>query len=78
MNMQRRKRIEKAGRLLEELIEEITAIQEEEEEAYDNLPESLQESERGIAIYNAAEALADAVDDLEDANELLLEAIGEQ
>ena len=78
MNMQRRKRIEKVGRQLEELIEEITAIQEEEEEAYDNLPESLQESERGIAIYNAAEALADAVDGLEDANELLLEAIGEQ
>lgn len=75
MNMQRRKRIEKAGRLLEELIEEINAIQEEEQEAYDNLPESLQESERGIAMYNAAEALSDAVSSLEDVNELLAEAM---
>ena len=75
MNMKRRKRIEKAGRLLEELMEEINAIQEEEQEAYDNLPESLQESERGIAMYNAAEALEDAVSQLEIADDLLAQAM---
>jgi hypothetical protein len=76
MNMQRRKRIEKAGRLLEELLEEITALQEEEQDAYDNMPESLQNSERGEAMYEAAEALESAVASLEEANDYLAEAIG--
>lgn len=76
MNMQRRKRIEKAGRQLEELLEEITAIQEEEQEAYENLPESLQGSERGETIFEAADNLASSVYNLEEANEYLAAAIG--
>lgn len=75
MNMQRRKRIEKVGRQLEELLEEINAIQEEEQEAYDNTPESLQESERGIKMWNAIENLDYVADGLEDVIETLAEAM---
>lgn len=75
MNMQRRKRIEKVGRMLEELLEEIRALQEEEQEAYDNLPESFQSSERGEAIWEAADNLESAVSSLEEANEYLAAAI---
>lgn len=76
MNMQRRKRIEKAGRMLEELLEEITALQEEEQDAYDNMPESLQSSERGEAMYEAAENLESAASSLEEVIEYLADAIG--
>lgn len=75
MNMQRRKRIEKVGRMLEELLEEIQALQEEEQDAYDNLPESLQSSERGEAMYEAADNLESAVSSIEEANEYLAAAI---
>ena len=73
--MTRRRRIEKVGAMLEELLEEITALQEEEQEAYDNLPESLQGSERGEAMYEAADNLASAVYSIEEANEYLASAI---
>lgn len=75
MNMKRRKRIEKAGRLLEELIEEIQALQEEEHDAYENMPESLRDSERGEAMYDAYTNLEDAAYSLEQANEYLYDAI---
>ena len=75
MNMQRRKRIEKVGAMPEELLEEITALQEEEQEAYDNMPESLQSSKRGEAIWEAVDNLESAVSSLEEANEYLAAAI---
>ena len=75
MNKQRRKRIEKVGSMLEELLEEITAIQEEEQEAYDNLPESIQDSERGEAMYEAADNLESASSSLEEVIEYLADAI---
>ena len=39
---------------------------EEEREAYDNLPESIQEGERGCAMEEAADNLDDAVSTIED------------
>ena len=75
MNMQRRKRIEKIGMTLEDLFEELQALQEEEQEAYDNMPESLQSSERGEAIYEAIGNLESAASSLEEASEYLAAAI---
>lgn len=75
MNMPRRKRIEKAGRALEEMLEEIQALQEEEHDAYVNMPESLQSSERGEAMYEAYTNLEDAAFSLEQAIEYLADAI---
>lgn len=60
MNSERRKRLAKICEQLEEIQVEIQAIADEEQECYDNLPESLQYAERGermkaIEIQGAAE-----------------------
>lgn len=76
MNAQRRKEIAKAIALIEDAIAILDSVAEEEREAYDNLPESLQYSERGERMEECAEAierasceLTDQIDSLNDAIE---------
>ena len=64
MNNKRRKKIAKAIYKIEELIQNIL---DEEQEAYDNMPENLQGSERGIISEEAQESLGSAIDALEEA-----------
>lgn len=66
MNKERRKRLEKTIATLEEQIAEIESICEEEQEAYANMPESLQDSDNGQAIYENVDTLETAASDLED------------
>ena len=47
MNKARRKQLSEIQEKLAELKDMIETVLDEEQEAYDNLPESLQESERG-------------------------------
>lgn len=65
MNKDRRKRIEEALVKLEEIKDEITAITEEEQEAFDNMPEGLQSSVKGEAMQSAIDALSEAESDLD-------------
>ncbi len=72
MNAMRRKaindcmnRIEKIRLEIEDLSNLIENIREGEEEAFDNLPESLQESDRGEAMQEAIDNLDSALSDLE-------------
>lgn len=58
MNANRRKRLEKVIGRLTELMDEIDAVREDEQEAYDNMPEGLQYSERG-------EQMSDNIDTLD-------------
>ena len=51
MNKTRRKWLEKTIATLEDQKLELESICEEEQEAYDNMPESLQESEKGQTMY---------------------------
>ena len=74
MNKQRRARIAKVQAAIEVLLEELEEIRDEEQEAYDNFPESLQESERGEAMIAAIdnldyamESIGEVVDYLENA-----------
>ena len=60
MNKDRRDRIAKIKEALEDLRGQIEDLQSEEQEAFDNMPESLQQSERGQASEAAAEALQSA------------------
>lgn len=60
MNKERRSRINQIISELESLKYDIENVVEEEQEAYDNLPESIQYSKRG-------ESMSDNVSDLEDA-----------
>ena len=76
MNAQRRKEIAKAIALIEDAIAILDSVAEEEREAYDNLPESLQYSERGERMEECAEAieyasseLSEQIDNLNDAIE---------
>lgn len=74
MNAQRRKRLIRCEALLSEargLLEEIAS---EEREAFENVPESLQESERGYHMQNVLDALEQGVDDIENIESLLEEA----
>lgn len=57
MNAARRKELSKAIDLIEQAKEIISAVAEEEREAYDNLPEGLQESEMGDKMNEIADDL---------------------
>jgi ABC-type transporter Mla subunit MlaD len=51
---------------LERITEEVEGLRDQETEKFDNMPSSLQESEKGQAINNAAQALDSAYDKLEE------------
>lgn len=68
MNNTRRKQIAKVIDALEGIREDIDSIHAEEEEAFDNMPESLEGTDR-------YDAMADAVSNLEDAVDLIEELI---
>jgi molecular chaperone GrpE (heat shock protein) len=65
MNDFRRKRLDYLKDKLADICDEIEIIREEEENAFDNLPESLQDSERGEAIQDAVYQLEEISDNLQ-------------
>ena len=74
MNKFRRKQIETISDKLSAIADEIDAVQEEEEEYRDNIPENLQGSERYElaeaavnAMMEAADSVRSAIDSLEQA-----------
>jgi len=60
MNKARRKQIAQLLEQLENLKADLDSILEQEQDAFDNLPESLQEGERGQASQTAIESLETA------------------
>lgn len=77
MNKVRRNQIDNAIQLAYKLQEEIENIQQDEQEAYDNLPESLQYSERGETMEQAIDNLDSALSSIEELIDYLTEAQGE-
>lgn len=76
MNKKQREQIEKWIDSINEIREGVESMQEEEQYKLDNMPESLQESERGEQMQNgienleaAASSLEEAIDSLNDATE---------
>jgi hypothetical protein len=71
MNNERRKAIAAVVKQLEgwpdieELKGELETIRDDEQEAFDNMPESLQQGERGQAAEAAVNALQEAIDMLD-------------
>ena len=61
MNNTRRKQIQLIINALQDNLNHLEDLKQEEEESFDNLPESLQESERGEAMENAISNLDDAI-----------------
>ena len=75
MNKTRRKAIDTLMARLEDLRLDVEYLQEEEQEAFNNIPESLQESEKGEKIQESIDALEEALSNLEEAIENLNTAI---
>lgn len=66
MNNLRRKQIDLIISKLEESKSELETLLEEEQEAFDNLPDSLQDSEKGEKAQEAISNLEDAISNIED------------
>lgn len=65
MNKARRKRLEKVLNTLQDAMSELEYIKDEEQEAYDNLPESLQESEKGETMQEYVDDIDSVISDLD-------------
>ncbi len=75
MNKERRKRLSAIVDKLDELQIELSCIAEEEQEAFDNLPESIQAGERGDAMYEAISSLEELDSSFEDLKDSINEVI---
>lgn len=75
MNKQRRKELDTIYRKIEDLMQDLETVCREEQDAYDNLPESLQESDRGETMYNAIDNMESALSSLGEAMDYILEAV---
>lgn len=74
MNKLRRKQVEDVNDTLAKLLEQLEALRDEEQEAYDNLPESLQDTERGDRMHDAIDFMESAIDSITEAMEYINEA----
>lgn len=75
MNKDRRKRIEDIQSKLSGLQSQLEEIRDEEEGAFDSLPESFQGGEKGEKMLEAIERLESACSSFEDIIDYLGEAI---
>lgn len=72
--------IDKFEEIKTEAIDQLSEIRDEEQEAFDNLPEALQDSERGENMQDCIDALESFMSDLEymeiEGTDDLIEEIG--
>lgn len=74
MNAQRRKLLAEAVAKLEEAKTLIEIVRDEEQDAFDNMPEGLQSGENGQKMETAVSRMEDAYNDLENVVDALNEA----
>lgn len=74
MNNQRRKEIAEIQNELADLLARVETLRDEEQDAYDNMPEGLQQSDRGTASEQAASNLDQAAYSLQEVDSLLTDA----
>ena len=74
MNNKRRKQINNIIKSLEQSKDDISSVMEEEQDALDNMPESLLESERAEQSQTAIDLLDEAINNLDEAINNLEEA----
>ncbi|MCD8362810.1 MAG: hypothetical protein LUC98_07615 [Lachnospiraceae bacterium] len=71
MNKQRRDRLGKVFDQITEGMDVVDAVRREEEESYDNLPDSFRDGERGEEMQNYMEMLEEVSNYLDDARSVL-------
>lgn len=76
MNAKQRKALQGYADSLEEIKSNIETMIEEETEKLDNMPESLQYSERGESMQEAIDTLEGAAQSIEEAIDYINEIIG--
>lgn len=76
MNNERRKLLRQAHNNLDTAMLLTQRALDEEQDSYYNLPESIQDSERGEAMDVCMDLLSDAIDDMASAASMLETAIG--
>lgn len=77
MNSRRRKTLAVLIAALEDIQPSLDELSAEEREAYDNLPESLQDSERGQSMSASADCLEEAQSSFQEVLCQLQEAVGQ-
>lgn len=77
MNKQRRNTIVKFLSTLEQLGEELQDITYAEQDAYDNMPQNLQDGERGQKSQEALDALDAAIAAIDEAKDSLGDAVNQ-
>ena len=75
MNDKRRKILKKATEKIKDAIVDIEFVKDEEQDAYDNLPENFQMSDKGEQMQEYVYMLDEAIDSLNDALEDFEDAI---
>lgn len=76
MNKERRARLAEVDDLLMEAVDDITEIVEDEQDAFDNLPEGLQCSSRGETMEEAIDEMNNIISDIENVRERIHEFTG--
>ena len=71
MNKARRKRLGEAFELIGTAQDILRSVREEEQEAYENLPDSFRDGERGEEIQNYMDMIEEAEGYLDDANSVI-------
>jgi len=76
MNKARRARLDALNTDLHNLQAALSEVRDEEQEAFDNLPESLQSGEKGQAMSEAADCMESAHDSIGEAIDSLAPVLG--
>lgn len=71
MNRTRRKRLGEALYKCSEILEILQEVKQEEEDAYENLPESFRDGDRGEEMQNYIEMIEEAVEYIEEAQSVI-------
>ena len=71
MNKARRKRLKEAFDKCTEILEILEEVKQEEEEAYENLPDGIRDGDRGEEMQECIEMIEEAAGYIEDAGDVL-------
>ncbi|WP_418168378.1 hypothetical protein [Alistipes putredinis] len=69
MNQSRRNQLRDIQQQLQDIYERLDILCNEEQEAYDNMPESIQDSARGDAAQSAIDTLESVRDQVQEASD---------
>ncbi len=75
MNKQRRATLDAILSELETQRDALRTITDEEQEAFDNMPQSLQEAEKGQTMESGIDSMEDAINNLQEVADLLRDVI---